>query len=228
MDEIRKSGKTIDEAVAAALAELNASKEEVSITVIDEGSKGFLGMFGGKDAVFFVKKNFNPEKAAENFLREVFLSMGLIIKITTQMEDKHLMVNLTGDDMGILIGKRGQTLDALQYLVNLVVNKHSPSYISVMLDTENYRQRRKETLETLAFNLAKKVKHTRKNVVLEPMNPYERRIIHSALQNDRYVTTFSEGEEPFRNVVIALKAKNPKDSRRAERTERTEKTETAE
>lgn len=228
MDEIRKSGKTIDEAVAAALAELNASKEEVSITVIDEGSKGFLGMFGGKDVVVLVKKNFNPEKAAENFLREVFLSMGLIIKITTQMEDKHLMVNLTGDDMGILIGKRGQTLDALQYLVNLVVNKHSPSYISVMLDTENYRQRRKETLETLAFNLAKKVKHTRKNVVLEPMNPYERRIIHSALQNDRYVTTFSEGEEPFRNVVIALKAKNPKDSRRAERTERTEKTETAE
>ncbi|HBF66748.1 MAG TPA: protein jag [Clostridium sp.] len=205
MDEIRKSGKSIEEAVAAALTELGASKEEVSITVIDEGSKGFLGVFGGKEAIVLVRKNFNPERAAENFLREVFLSMGLIVKIETQMKDKHLLINLTGGDMGILIGKRGQTLDALQYLVNLVVNKISSAYISVMLDTENYRQRRKETLETLAFNLAKKVKHTKKNVVLEPMNPYERRIIHSALQNDRYVTTFSEGEEPYRNVVITLK-----------------------
>jgi len=205
MDEIRKSAKTVDDAIAAALAELNATREEVDITVIDEGSKGFLGMFGGKDAVVLVKKNFNPEKEAESFLREVFLSMGLIVKIETQMKEKHLFVELTGDDMGILIGKRGQTLDALQYLVNLVVNKKSPYYISVMLDTENYRQRRKETLESLAFNLAKKVKHTRRNVVLEPMNPYERRIIHSALQNDRYVTTYSEGEEPYRNVVITLK-----------------------
>lgn len=205
MDEIRKSGKTIDEAVAAALAELQVTQDEVSITVIEEGSKGFLGMFGGKDAVVLVKKNFNPEKAAENFLREIFLSMGLIIKIETKLQDKHLMVDLTGEDMGILIGKRGQTLDALQYLVNLVVNKNSASYISVMLDTENYRQRRKETLETLAFNLAKKVKHTRKNVVLEPMNPYERRIIHSALQNNKYVETYSEGNEPYRHVVVTLK-----------------------
>ena len=205
MDEIRKSGKSVDEAIAAALAELGTSKEEVSITVIEEGSKGCLGVFGGKDAVVLVKKNFNPGRAAENFLREVFLSMGLIVKIDTQMKDKHLFINLTGEDMGILIGKRGQTLDALQYLVNLVVNKNSNSYVSVMLDTENYRQRRKETLETLALNLAKKVKHTKKNVVLEPMNPYERRIIHSALQNDRFVTTYSEGEEPYRNVVITLK-----------------------
>ena len=205
MDEIRKSGKSVDEAIAAALAELDASKEDVSITVLEEGSKGFLGVFGGKDAVVLVKKNFNPEKAAENFLREVFLSMGLIVKIETQIKDKHLLINLTGEDMGILIGKRGQTLDALQYLVNLVVNKNSNSYVSVMLDTENYRQRRRETLETLAFNLAKKVKHTKKNVVLEPMNPYERRIIHSALQGDKYVTTHSEGEEPFRRVVVTLK-----------------------
>ncbi len=205
MDEIRKSAKTVEEAVAAALKELDASREEVDVTVIDEGSKGFLGMFGGKDAVVLVKKNFNPEKEAEGFLREVFLSMGLIVKIKTELKDKHLFVELTGDDMGILIGKRGQTLDALQYLVNLVVNKKSPYYISVMLDTENYRQRRKETLESLAFNLAKKVKHTKRNVVLEPMNPYERRIIHSALQNDRFVTTYSEGEEPYRNVVITLK-----------------------
>lgn len=208
MDEIRKSAKSVEEAIAAALAELGATREEVDITVIDEGAKGFLGMFGSKDAVVLVKKNFNPEKEAETFLKEVFLSMGLIVQMKTELKDKHLLVELTGDDMGILIGKRGQTLDALQYLVSLVVNKKSPYYISVMLDTENYRQRRKETLESLAFNLAKKVKHTKRNVVLEPMNPYERRIIHSALQNDRFVTTYSEGEEPYRNVVITMKKKD--------------------
>ena len=148
--------------------------------------------------------------------------MGLIIKIETKMQDKHLLVDLTGDDMGILIGKRGQTLDALQYLVNLVVNKNSASYISVMLDTENYRQRRKETLETLAKNIAYKVKRTRRPVSLEPMNPYERRIIHSALQNDKYVFTKSEGEEPFRHVVIALKKEERRERRpRYERRERT-------
>lgn len=215
MDEIRKTAKTVEEAIAAALVELGVSREETDITVIDEGTKAFLGMFGGKDAVVLVKKNFQPEREAESFLREIFLTMGLIVKIKAEMKDKHLFVELTGDDMGILIGKRGQTLDALQYLVNLVVNKKSPYYISVMLDTENYRQRRRETLESLAFNLAKKVKHTRRNVVLEPMNPYERRIIHSALQNDRYVTTYSEGEEPYRNVVITLKRERDRDRERS-------------
>ena len=215
MVEIRKTAKTVEEAIAAALAELGVSREETDITVIDEGTKAFLGMFGGKDAVVLVKKNFQPEREAESFLREIFLTMGLIVKIKAEMKDKHLFVELTGDDMGILIGKRGQTLDALQYLVNLVVNKKSPYYISVMLDTENYRQRRRETLESLAFNLAKKVKHTRRNVVLEPMNPYERRIIHSALQNDRYVTTYSEGEEPYRNVVITLKRERDRDRERS-------------
>ena len=164
MDEIRKTAKTVEEAIAAALAELGVSREETDITVIDEGSKAFLGMFGGKDAVVLVKKNFQPEREAESFLREIFLTMGLIVKIKAEMKDKHLFVELTGDDMGILIGKRGQTLDALQYLVNLVVNKKSPYYISVMLDTENYRQRRRETLESLAFNLAKKVKIGRAHV----------------------------------------------------------------
>ncbi len=121
-------------------------------------------------------------------------------------------VNLTGDEMGLLIGKRGQTLDSLQYLVSLVVNKESEDYLRVKLDTENYRERRKETLETLAKNIAYKVKRTRRPVSLEPMNPYERRIIHSALQNDKYVFTKSEGEDPFRHVVIALK----KEERRRE------------
>lgn len=207
VDAIQKTGKTVDEAVNEALKELKIVREDAEIEIVDEGSKGFLGVFGAKDAVVMVKKKFNPEKIAADFLREVFISMGLIVKIDTKLKDKQLEISIGGDDMGIIIGKRGQTLDSLQYLVNLVVNKGNAPYISITLDTENYRSRRKETLESLAFNLAKKVKHTGKNIVLEPMNPYERRIIHSSLQNDRYVTTYSEGEEPYRNVVIALKEK---------------------
>lgn len=207
VEAIQKSGKTVDEAVIDALRELKIDREDAEIEIIDEGSKGFLGVFGAKDAVVMVKKKFNPEKIAADFLREVFISMGLIVKIDTKLKEKQLEITISGDDMGIIIGKRGQTLDSLQYLVNLVVNKGNAPYISIALDTENYRARRKDTLESLAFNLAKKVKHTGKNIVLEPMNPYERRIIHSALQNDRYVTTYSEGEEPYRNVVIALKEK---------------------
>ncbi|MEA4973133.1 MAG: RNA-binding cell elongation regulator Jag/EloR [Candidatus Metalachnospira sp.] len=207
MDAIQKTGKTVDEAVREALKELKIEREDAEIEIIDEGSKGFLGVFGAKDAVVMVNKKFNPEKIATDFLREMFISMGLIVKIDTKLKDKQLEISIGGDDMGIIIGKRGQTLDSLQYLVNLVVNKGNAPYISITLDTENYRARRKETLESLAFNLAKKVKHTGINIVLEPMNPYERRIIHSALQNDRYVTTYSEGEEPYRNVVIALKEK---------------------
>ena len=207
MDAIQKTGKTVDEAVNAALAELKISKEDAEIEIIEEGSRGFLGVFGAKDAVVKVKKKFNPEKTAKDFLKEMFIAMGLIVNVETSLTDKHLEIKISGDDMGIIIGKRGQTLDAIQYLVNLVVNKGTAPYISVTLDTENYRERRKGTLETLAHNLARKVKHTGKKVVLEPMNPYERRIIHSSLQNDRYVTTYSEGEEPHINVVIALKEK---------------------
>ena len=205
MDKITKSGKTVDDALHEALKELNTSKDEVEVTVIDPGTKGFLGMFGGKDAVIQVAKKFQPDKIAVAFLDEIFQAMGLTVSIETKLKEKHLSIELKGDEMGVLIGKRGQTLDSLQYLVSLVVNKGSAPYISIILDTENYRQRRKETLESLAFNLAKKVKQTKKNVVLEPMNPYERRIIHASLQNDRYVTTYSEGEEPYRNVVITLK-----------------------
>ena len=205
MDKITKSGKTVDDALQEALKELHASKDEVEITVIDEGTRGFLGMFGAKDAVIQVVKKFNPEKIAVTFLQEMFQAMRIEVSIETQLKDKQLSIELSGEEMGVLIGKRGQTLDSLQYLVSLVVNKGSSPYVSILLDTENYRQRRKETLESLAYNLAKKVKQTKKNVVLEPMKPYERRIIHSSLQNDRYVTTYSEGEEPYRNVVITLK-----------------------
>jgi len=204
LDSIERSGKTVDDAANDALKFLRVTRDEVDVTVLDAGSKGFLG-FGSKPARVLVKVKFDPEKRAKQFLREVTAAMNLPLTVTTALKDKQLLVNLTGDDMGILIGKRGQTLDSLQYLVNLVVNKGNAPYISVTLDTENYRQRRKETLESLAVNLAKKVRATRKNVVLEPMNPYERRIIHATLQNSRFVTTYSEGDEPFRNVVIAPK-----------------------
>ena len=147
------------------------------------------------------------EISAEDFLKDVFEAMDMVveIKVTENKEEKTMDIELSGEDMGVLIGKRGQTLDSLQYLVSLVVNKYSDEYIRVKIDTENYRERRKETLENLARNIAYKVKRTRKTVSLEPMNPYERRVIHSALQNDRYVTTHSEGEEPYRRVVVTLK-----------------------
>ena len=146
------------------------------------------------------------KEACEKFLYDVLKTMGMEVKITSDIdEDGTLCIDMEGENMGILIGKRGQTLDSLQYLTNRVANKMQDGYVRVKLDTENYRQRRKETLENLAKNIAHKVKRTKKSVSLEPMNPYERRIIHSALQNDRYVTTHSEGEEPFRHVVVALK-----------------------
>ena len=147
------------------------------------------------------------EISAEDFLKDVFQAMDMVvdIKVTENKEENSLDIELAGEEMGVLIGKRGQTLDSLQYLVSLVVNKYSDEYIRVKIDTENYRERRKETLENLARNIAYKVKRTRKTVSLEPMNPYERRVIHSALQNDRYVTTHSEGEEPYRRVVVTLK-----------------------
>ena len=147
------------------------------------------------------------KKAAHDFLVGVFTTMDMDVEITEdyQKETGILTVNMEGDDMGVLIGKRGQTLDSLQYLVSLVVNKDVDGYIHVKADTENYRERRKKTLENLAKNIAFKVKRTRQPVALEPMNPYERRIIHSALQNEKYITTYSEGEEPYRKVVVALK-----------------------
>ncbi len=151
----------------------------------------------------------NPQEAidkAEKFLREIYGAMGMNVELSSNYDGEVLNVQMNGDEMGILIGKRGQTLDSLQYLVSLVVNKGSSTYVRVKLDTENYRERRKATLENLAKNISVKVRKTRKNVYLEPMNPYERRIIHSALQNDPFVTTHSEGEEPDRKVVVTLRA----------------------
>lgn len=159
------------------------------------------------------------EISAEDFLKDVFkaMDMEVDIKVIENKEEHTMDIELSGEEMGVLIGKRGQTLDSLQYLVSLVVNKNSEEYIRVKIDTENYRERRKETLENLARNIAYKVKRTRKTVSLEPMNPYERRVIHSALQNDRYVTTHSEGEEPYRRVVVTLKDNHRNHYKKGER-----------
>ena len=147
------------------------------------------------------------EDRAKTFLNDVFAAMNMevVVSVVYNENEKAMDIDLSGDEMGVLIGKRGQTLDSLQYLVSLVVNKGEPDYSRVKVDTEDYRQRRKDTLENLAKNIAYKVKRTKRPVSLEPMNPYERRIIHSALQNDRYVVTHSEGEEPFRRVIVTLK-----------------------
>lgn len=204
MDKIEITGKTVDEAIEQALNTLHATRDEVEIEIIDVGSKGLFGI-AAKPAKITAVKKADPVKIAKDFIREMCMAMNMIVTVEAEIEDKQLIVNIVGQDVGVLIGKRGQTLDAIQYLLNLIVNKNSSTYLSVMLDTENYRKKRKETLEALAFNLAKKVKATKRSVRLEPMNPYERRIIHSVLQNDKAIATHSEGDEPYRNVVITLK-----------------------
>ena len=201
--------KTVEEAITAASLEFEVASEDLEYEVVDKGSSGFLGL-GSKPAVINAKKKESFMDDIKEYLDNLFKAMDIETKVNIDYdEDASLMnIDLEGPDMGILIGKRGQTLDALQYLISLFVNKKSDSYIRVKLDTENYRARRKDTLENLARNIAFKVKRSRKSFTLEPMNPYERRIIHSTLQNDKYVATRSEGEEPYRKVVVYLKKNN--------------------
>ena len=209
MEYIEFSAKTVSEAITEACRKLGVTSDRLDYDVIDEGSSGFLGI-GSKPAVIKAavkNEEVSIEDKAGKFLNDVFAAMNMtvIVDVKYDKAEGNMDIDLSGDDMGVLIGKRGQTLDSLQYLVSLVVNKDAENYIRVKIDTENYRERRKETLENLAKNIAYKVKRTKRPVSLEPMNPYERRIIHSVLQNDKYVTTYSEGEEPFRKVVVALK-----------------------
>lgn len=209
-DYIEVSAKTVDDAITEALLKLETTSDKIEYEVIEKGSSGFLGLLGAKPAVIRVRKKFNLVDNVETFLKDLFRAMNMDVTSVIDYNENERTMNIvfSGDEMGILIGKRGQTLDSLQYIISLVVNKESDAYIRVKVDTENYRERRKETLEALAKNIAYKVKRTRRSVALEPMNPYERRIIHSALQNDRYVETHSEGEEPYRKVVITLKRYN--------------------
>ena len=206
MEYIEVSAKTVDEALTEASIALGVPSSELEYEVIEKGSTGFLGI-GSKKAVIKACKKCTVEDSVREFLSSVFKAMNLEVELIIKVneEDKLIDVELKGDDMGILIGKRGQTLDSLQYLTNLAVNKSSENYYRVKVDTEDYRKRRKETLENLAKNIAYKVKRTKRSVALEPMNPFERRVIHSALQNDRFVTTHSVGDEPYRHVVVTLK-----------------------
>lgn len=263
---VEKTGRTIDSAVTEALIELGAATDQVTIEVIQKGSKGFLG-FGAKNAIVKVtvneikedfttsndthiqKKSTTPDlpikkvkvveekpkqkvdsviiektslkteevvekpvqksiniedavKNAEEFLLKVLAEMKIEAKLEVKVTDKRINIDISGPKMGMVIGKRGETLDALQYLTNIIVNKGHDSYVKVMIDTENYRSRREETLRKVALKFAKKATETKKSIALEPMNPYDRRIIHSVLQNSRFVKTHSEGREPFRKVVI--------------------------
>ena len=204
MQTTEKTAKTKEEAIAAALAELNATEDEVEIETVEEGSKGFLGL-GSKDAVVKVTLLPNPERRAKDFLNGIFDILGEEVDVAVQTDDDTIKVEFAGPDMGVVIGKRGETLDALQYLTSLVVNRGDSDFKKVSLDAENYREKRNVALESLAHKLAKKVTRTRRSTTLEPMNSYERRIIHSALQDDPYVTTYSVGQGVNRKVVIALK-----------------------
>lgn len=206
MEYIEISAKTVDDAITEACRKLLIPSEKLDYIVLEEGSLGFLGI-GSRPAVIKARAKSSVADKAKDFLKEVFDAMNMVVVVDVKYdeENRNIDIDLSGDEMGVLIGKRGQTLDSLQYLVSLVVNKDVEEYIRVKVDTENYRKRRKETLESLAKNIAYKVKRTKRPVSLEPMNPYERRIIHSALQNDKYVTTHSEGEEPFRRVVVTMK-----------------------
>ena len=209
MDYVEFSGKSVDEAITEACTTLGIESSKLDYEVIEKGSNGFIGI-GSKPAIIKARKKEVVKDAVEEFLSKMFNAMDLSVDIQIDYDEqnRNMNIELKGNEMGILIGKRGQTLDSVQYLASLVANRESDEYVRVKVDTENYRKRRKETLENLAKNIAFKVKKTRKPVYLEPMNPYERRVIHSVLQNDRYVETHSEGEEPYRKVVVTLKRSN--------------------
>ncbi len=205
MKEIIKKGKTVDEAINAALSELGVSRENAKIEIISEGNKGIFGI-GSKDAE--VKVSFgemDAEAIAKDFVENIVEKLGLNAEITTSAEEDKVNMNISGDGMGIIIGRRGETLSSLQYLTNLVVNRKVDDYIKVSIDTENYKQKREEALIKLAHKTAEKVIKYRRSFTLEPMNPYERKVIHSALQENEKISTYSTGSEPSRRVVVALK-----------------------
>lgn len=205
MREVVKSAKTIEEAIEAARIELGLESNEIAVEVLAEPNKGLFGLLGAKDARVKVTEIANPERKAVNVLRDLFKCMKIEVEINTEKTDGYIKINLTGPDLGVLIGRRGDTLDAIQYYINLAANKNAEKRERFVLDIEGYRERREETLSKLALRLAEKAKRKGKDVVLEPMNPHERRIIHTALQNHSEVFTYSEGEEPYRKIVIAPK-----------------------
>jgi len=206
MKSIEVEGKTVEEALNKALIELGTDKNMVNVEILSHGSKGLFNVIGVKPARIKVSNKYDYIEEAEIFIANILNCMEIEAKIDFKEENDILRINLLGEKMGVIIGYRGETLDSIQYLVSLVVNKvHELPHKKVILDTENYRNKREETLKGVAIKTANKVKKTRKVFKLEPMNPYERRIIHSALQGNDFVNTYSEGDEPFRRVVVELK-----------------------
>lgn len=199
------SAKTVDESLTEALIKLETTSDQIEYEVIEKESSGLLGLFS-KPAKIRVCKKESVEDKVRNFLADLFEKMEIEVEVVLdyKQEEGVIEIELKGNEMGLLIGKRGQTLDSIQFLTSLVANNNREDYVKIKMDTENYRERRRQTIENLARNIASKVKKTRKPAYLEPMNPYERRIIHAVLQNDKYVETYSEGEEPFRKVVVNI------------------------
>ncbi|WP_020620977.1 RNA-binding cell elongation regulator Jag/EloR [Paenibacillus daejeonensis] len=206
MKKLVASGKTVEDAVHNGLSQLQLTEDRVRITVLEQPSKGLFGWFGAKDAQVELEAIPDPAEEAERFLREVARAMGIDVSVEYQKTREGLVLAMSGgDELGMMIGRRGQTLDALQYLANIVANRYTDSHFRLVLDAENFRQRRRKTLEDLADRLAGRVIRTRKEVVLEPMSAHERKVIHSRLQQHDRVRTHSKGDEPHRRVVIALK-----------------------
>ena len=203
---IEKTGKTVEEAIEAALAELGLERDQVDYRVLEAPSKPLFGLLGGREAKVEVTiKKVEPIERAKLFIEKVTKAMHRLVSISVISNEDAVTLNLKGDDLGILIGKHGQTLDALQYLTNLVANREGRERIRFIVDVEDYRKRRADTLQQLALRLADRVKRSGDRVVLEPMTPHERKIIHMSLQEDLRIETYSEGEEPFRRVVIVSK-----------------------
>ena len=206
MKVVEATGKTVEEATQKALAEINLPIERVSIEILSEPSAGLFGLIGSRLAKVRLQETVSPELYMRDFLEGIITRMGLVGHVEVNYVEQNLVMNVTGSRMGMLIGKRGQTLNALQYLLSVVYHKQFPGQDGrLFLDVENYRGKREETLQNLALNLAKKATRTQREVVLEPMTPHERRIIHTALQDHADVTTYSQGEEPYRKVVITPK-----------------------
>ena len=203
MKQVTATGQTVEEAVESALAQLNTTKDRTNVAIIDEGKKGFFGIFGSRPAVVKVTVIIDPIDEAKRFLLQVSEQMGAPVDIEIKRDGKQVLFVMTGEKIALLIGKRGQTLNSLQYLTQLIINRFSNQYLTVILDAEDYRNRRNDTLNQLAHRLALKALKTGKDVALEPMPSYERKVIHSALSDNKRVKTFSDGSDPHRHIVIS-------------------------
>lgn len=204
MRVVEKTGRTVDEAIELALIELDLTHEDVEVEVLENDSKGFLGLFGAKEAKIRVTEKENIHHHAKEFLEDTLEKMNIYAKVDVEHNEDGLFATISGDNMSLVIGRRGKTLDALQYLSNLVINKNRKDYVHLIIDSEDYRQKRKDSLEQLAIRMAEKAKRQRRDIILNPMNSYERRIVHSILQKDNEVSTRSEGRDPYRKVIIFL------------------------